>query len=351
MPLVLTVENAGSFADELQPEFLVNDRAITIGRGRQADWQLPDTSRFLSTVHCEISPDNGLYRLTDRSRNGIAVNGEFMPTGQSRVLLGGERLQLGPFTISARLGGSEAPTPDPDRTVILAAPKRPPARPHAEEEQTAFPGSAKPSPAPTPAPQPIVPRPPASSPQPARRGAHASTFVADFAAGAGLDPDWLASRTDAEFARGLGQMVRLMVPALAGLVRSKTQIRSLAGSQASDDGLFDGSDDDILRALLDPPDGSPAEALEKLETALADLSDHDEAFFAALQTALFRLLNALSPTTVEQTTRTGVLRRKSSRNWDAYGALWEEMSDAGPNGMLDMLLRYFKEAYDAKLDR
>lgn len=353
MRLVLTIENAGNLGVNLRDSFLLETGSMTIGRGADADWQLPDVSRIMSAVHCRISVQNKGYTLTDLSRNGLAVDGKQLDRGASICLNGGETIVIGPFAIKARL----QQVSDGEKTEIASA-----SRPR-EAQQTARParhrsgiddertvvGSRTEGPRPTPAPITGVHAARAAA------GRHAATtaFVMEFASGAGLDPDDLAGLTDPELAYALGEMMRLIVPAIADLSRSMNELRTVTGSEVASTeeisgNLFEDSNINALRALFNMDAVQTRKSIDSLEVTLAALKEHDIAVFGSMQTALFKLLNALAPTTIESETR-GKFGSRRARNWDAYGARWEDFTGAGPNGMLDVLLAYFREAYDTRI--
>lgn len=349
MPLVLTIENAGNLGGNLRDSFMLETGSMTIGRGADADWQLPDVSRIMSAIHCRISAQDKGYTLTDLSRNGLAVEGTQLDRGASIRLNGGETIVIGPFAIKARLqqasDGEKTEIANPSRsreaqqTARLAR-----HRDGIDDERTVTEG-------PTPTPAPITGVHAAR----AAAGRHAATtaFVMEFASGAGLDPDDLAGLTDAELAHALGEMMRLIVPAIADLSRSMNELRTVTGSEVASaeeisGNLFEDSNINALRALFNMDAVQTRKSIDSLEVTLAALREHDIAVFGSVQTALFKLLNALAPTTIESETR-GKFGSRKARNWDAYGARWEDFTGAGPNGMLDVLLAYFREAYDTRI--
>jgi type VI secretion system protein ImpI/type VI secretion system protein len=87
---------------------------ISIGRGPENDWVLPDPDRHLSKRHCMLAFHGGDWQLADTSTNGTYLNGESEPLGQGmpRRLRDGDRLRFGAYEIEARIGPSE-PAPQP----------------------------------------------------------------------------------------------------------------------------------------------------------------------------------------------------------------------------------------------
>lgn len=74
---------------------------LTIGRGAENDWSLPDPARVVSKHHCIVEGSGGSFRLTDCSTNGVFVNGADEPVGagNSVNLRDGDRLQIGPYEV------------------------------------------------------------------------------------------------------------------------------------------------------------------------------------------------------------------------------------------------------------
>ena len=87
---------------------------ISVGRGPDNDWVLPDPDRHLSKRHCMLAFHDGDWQLADTSTNGTYLNGENEPLGQGvpRRLRDGDRVRFGAYEIEARIGPSE-PAPQP----------------------------------------------------------------------------------------------------------------------------------------------------------------------------------------------------------------------------------------------
>ncbi|VUD66140.1 hypothetical protein TDB9533_03514 [Thalassocella blandensis] len=92
----------------------------TIGRGDGNTWVLQDPDRFLSSKHCQLSFEGGMYYLTDMSTNGTFVNGSPEPIGKGGkvVLSNGDTVELGDYQFKIDLNTAfsaapAAPGPDP----------------------------------------------------------------------------------------------------------------------------------------------------------------------------------------------------------------------------------------------
>ena len=115
MKLVLELSGReGQAADQ----WSLDGHGMSIGRGDDNDWVLPDPNRHLSKQHCKIDYRDGQYLLTDTSTNGIFVNHspERLPRGASVRINDGDIIQLGSYQIVAGLvesGGLSGSPQDP----------------------------------------------------------------------------------------------------------------------------------------------------------------------------------------------------------------------------------------------
>ncbi len=78
---------------------------LTIGRGAECDWPLPDPLRSLSRKHCTVSFLGGAWQVRDLSGNGTFINFTQSPIGRemTQSLRDGDRLRLGDYEIEARI--------------------------------------------------------------------------------------------------------------------------------------------------------------------------------------------------------------------------------------------------------
>ena len=78
---------------------------LSIGRGAENDWVLPDPDRVLSKRHCVIAFRQGGWQVADVSSNGTFVNREREAIGPGRLhpLQDGDRLRLGSYEMELRL--------------------------------------------------------------------------------------------------------------------------------------------------------------------------------------------------------------------------------------------------------
>ena len=103
--------------------------------------------------------------------------------------------------------------------------------------------------------------------------------------------------------------------------------------------------DEILDIMFARRRAGYLDARHSIEDAFHDLKTHEFATFAAMQAALSRLLDDLSPEAIAKKLPPSSFASKKPRAWDAFVATWRAKEEAHENGMLDIFLAYFSEAY------
>jgi type VI secretion system protein ImpI len=144
MTLVLTLEGQAATAARERERRLDRGR-ITIGRGEDSDWTLPDPERHLSRQHCIVEDRGGEWWVTDTSSNGLYLDDAGHPLGKGNAapVRDGTRLRLGELVLRASIQGAvEAawqPPSQPDRLFdddpLPAAPPTPPTPPSRSPSQ------------------------------------------------------------------------------------------------------------------------------------------------------------------------------------------------------------------------
>ncbi|WP_366657416.1 FHA domain-containing protein [Fodinicurvata sp. EGI_FJ10296] len=97
---------------------VVDTGRVTIGRGDDCSWSLPDPDRALSKHHCEVLFQGTVFVLKDTSTNGVFMNdgAEPLGRGKSAVLKNGDTFRAADFVFRADLIGDEIDpfaTPEP----------------------------------------------------------------------------------------------------------------------------------------------------------------------------------------------------------------------------------------------
>ncbi len=104
MTLRLTIENVASLTSGDPTEMVLDEHGLVIGRAAHADWTLPDTRNHISSLHAEIDYLDGDYVVTDRSTNGVFINGGGRMTAPY-ALRDGDLITIGQYEIRAVVTG------------------------------------------------------------------------------------------------------------------------------------------------------------------------------------------------------------------------------------------------------
>lgn len=329
MYIRLKIDNFDKLPNGGPLSFVSHGRDFEIGRENR-DWTLPDPKMFVSGRHCEIRCDGGAFWLHDVSRNGTFVNGSSQRLAAPHRLNQGDRVRIGPYVVSVSVGDSmeatsaghveNAPFPSPtaaDWTASAAAP----------------------------------------APQPATSSvsdlAALNEIFRRMAASAGLPPAVFLQRDPHALAEEIGSVLRVVVEELAALLRARASAKALAksshrtmiGAQENNPLKFVPGADEMLEIMFSRRRAGYLGAKESVEQAFGDLKTHELATYAAMQAALSRLLDDFSPEAIEKRVPPSAFGSRKSRAWEIFVATWEARENAHENGMLDVFLAYFSEAY------
>ncbi|MBX3567731.1 MAG: type VI secretion system-associated FHA domain protein TagH [Rhizobiaceae bacterium] len=447
MTIILTIDSVDSLPDGGPIRFQAVNRGFEIGRQQHLDWTLPDPSRYISGLHCEVRFEKGDYWLYDVSRNGTFLNGSTARMKSPYRLEHGDRLSIGHYVVLVELAGrgaGEAPAdpglvaarpaamPDysgdiwgtdapaqppidrrdlmPPRPGAMRAPdysnqfiafpdvgplpERPaPAAAPAHADPFHLPPGADPAVPPQPAPRmpdpaapvfraepiarpkrlpvdgesfssaspaaPVPAAPAIAQPFPTPRvaapdAAAQARFIEGLAAGAGVSPETFSSRDPGEVGREVGAFLKVAVEQMAQLLRAraaakamtKSASRTMIGATDNNPLKFIPGSAEVIDVMFTRRRPGFLGAQESLEAGFSDLKRHELATYAAMQKALSRLLDDLSPEAISSKVGGSAFASKKSRAWDVFEERWEQKSGAGENGMLDVFLAYFAEAYD-----
>lgn len=369
-----------------------HEQGFEIGRENR-DWTLPDPDKFISGRHCEVRYENGAFWLHDVSRNGTFVNGSSQRVVGPHRLSHGDRLRIGRYIVSVSIEGQRHGLAELDNPGNRSFSSRPGERQapefantfaHASERQrvpTGFDQGSERAAAPTsdrndppfaferdpfltPA-GPVVQtigqhqrqalaaqiEPPQSSTS--GEPVQANDILRNIAAGAGIPPEVLLLRDPNDVAVEIGAVLRAVVDELALLLKARAAAKLLAKSghrtmisPVDNNPLkFVPASEEILEIMFARRRAGYLDARHSIEEAFRDLKAHEFATYAAMQAALSRLLDDLSPDAIEKKLSASSFASKKARAWDAFVATWQVKEEAHENGMLDVFLAYFSEAY------
>lgn len=351
----LKIDNYDKLPDGNPPTFRAHGRGFEIGR-EGGDWILPDPDKFISGRHCEIRYENGGYWLHDVSRNGTFVNGSSQRISAPHRLGNGDRLRIGCYIVSVWIGDQPSP-------VAGHGAGQPPGHAPSRPALSSFDDD------------PFLASPPPSAPRDGQRprdtapalraqwapAQHATSpeitgadqILRAIAAGAGVQPQVFMQRDAHEVATEIGSVLRAVVDELAVLLKARAAAKVLAKSghrtmisSADNNPLkFVPASEEIIEIMFTRRRAGYLDARSSIEEAFSDLKTHEIATYAAMQSALSRLLDELSPDSVEKRLAASSFASRKGRAWDAFVAIWEAKEQAHENGMLDVFLAYFSEAY------
>jgi len=335
MFISLQINNVDVLPAGLPLGYRSRDRGFEIGR-EKCDWSLPDPDKFISGRHCEVRYEGNAFWLHDVSRNGTFVNGSNQRLSAPHRLAQGDRLRIGRYIVSVSID-AENPAFDAMGN---------PGTGHGSTQRHTGVGQG-PERA-VPPPSQITPPLPASG-QPVE----ADELLRRIATGAGIPPEVLLHRPSHEVAGEIGSILRIVVDELVLLLKARAAAKVLAKS--SDRTMINAADnnplkfvpgtDEILDIMFARRRAGYLDARHSIEDAFHDLKTHEFATFAAMQAALSRLLDDLSPEAIAKKLPPSSFASKKPRAWDAFVATWRAKEEAHENGMLDIFLAYFSEAY------
>lgn len=101
--LTLTIRNVDALENGMPTRLELDRRGAIIGRSPTTDWSLPDPRSYISSRHCEIRYENGMFRLHDLSTNGTYLNGGTERPSGPQTLVNGDVIHIGHYEILASL--------------------------------------------------------------------------------------------------------------------------------------------------------------------------------------------------------------------------------------------------------
>lgn len=346
MLLGLKIENVARLDNGGPTSFTSNARGFVIGR-ENCDWNLPDKDRFISGKHCEIRYHEGAFWLKDVSRNGTFLSDTGRKLTEPYRLKAGDRLQIGRYIVSVKLGRAEA-----EFGAMPAVEARPANR---TPDVTFGFGGAREDRSPAVSYR-AVPKPSTDAlarPEGEGRVAGNEAFLQAIATAAGVPAQTFAARDPMEVAADIGGVLRVVAEELTALLKAraaakamvKSSSRTMISSEDNNPLKFVPATPEILEIMFGRRRAGYMDAKHSVEDAFKDLKSHEFATYAAMQAALSRLLDELSPDSVDRRIPPSSFGSRKAKAWDVMVATWQAREKAHENGMLDVFLAYFSEAY------
>lgn len=196
------------------------------------------------------------------------------------------------------------------------------------------------------------PQQPMQSPRPPAMGG-GGDMLSSFKLGARLPSHSLSNRNPAEVAQEVGAMMHLVAEQLALLLKArasakamvKTRDRTVIGALDNNPLKFMADPTEALEAMLSKDRSGYLDGMRAIREAFDDIRTHELATFSAMQKALSRLLADLSPDVIEAKVQKSTFTNAKARAWETFVQRWDAKTEAHENGMLDVFLMYFSEAY------
>ena len=351
MFISLQISNVDRLPAGTAANYAAHDRSFEIGR-ESCDWMLSDPDKFISGRHCEVRYQAGSFWLYDVSRNGTFVNGSSQRMAGPHRLAHGDRLLIGRYVIGVSIEDERAAAGHPQARTGSTQREQPSStgRPVDPGHEPYFtPAGQRPSGAPVSTSSALQPGPSV----PANRPAEADATLREIAKAAGIAPELLQSRDPHDVTAEIGAVLRITVEQLSLLLKAraaakvlaKSANRTMIGAEDNNPLKFVPGTDDILEIMFARRRAGYLDAKHSIEDAFRDLKAHEIATYAAMQAALSRLLDDLSPEAIARKIPPASFSSRKSQAWDALVATWRTMEDKHENGMLDVFLTYFAEAY------
>ncbi|UCI07110.1 type VI secretion system-associated FHA domain protein TagH [Mesorhizobium sp. B1-1-8] len=347
MFISLQISNVDQLLAGTPASYAARDRSFEIGR-ENCDWSLSDPDKFISGRHCEVRYQAGAFWLYDVSRNGTFVNGSRQRLAGPHRLGHGDRLLIGRYVIAVSIDDERGDHPQARQASTQRELPAATGRPLEFGNEPFFSPLQQRSGQTTP-----MPASSALQAAPAGQQPQADAMLREIAKAAGISPDLLQSRDPHEVAAEIGTVLRTMVEQLSLLLKAraaakvlaKSSHRTMIGAEDNNPLKFVPGTDDILEIMFAKRRAGYLDATHSVEDAFRDLKTHELATYAAMQAALSRLLDELSPEAVARKIPPTSFTSKKSQAWDALVATWRTMEERHENGMLDVFLAYFGEAY------
>ncbi|MFH1797151.1 MAG: type VI secretion system-associated FHA domain protein TagH [Pseudomonadota bacterium] len=350
MDIRLTIGNVDRLPDGGPTSYSARDRGFEIGRDG-GDWSLPDPQLIISGRHCEIRFEKGGFWLRDLSRNGTFVNGSNQRLDGAYLLKSGDTIRIGRYVIDVSIeqdregfaGAAHHPSENGRQAPLVGTSARD--APFFPPDETRAAGHSRAS-LQLQSGRQLLSGNSAPTPDPAR-------LLRDIAVGAGISPDTFMQRDPQEVAEEIGAVLRIVVDELASMLKARAAAKAMAkssqqtmiSSTGNNPLKFVPGAEEMLEKMFGRRSPGYLDARQSLEEAFRDLKTHEIATYSAMQAALARLLDDISPLTIEGRLASSSFTSRKSRAWDAFVAAWEAKEQRHENGMLDAFLDYFSESY------
>lgn len=300
----------------------------------------------------EPRPAPAPQAYADTSEIGMPAPARRAPASADIWSLGGAAPAPVPPLDPAR---NQPPPPVDFGSQHIASPSPAPAAPIAEAGANSPFGAMPSSGSSVPVSPPPEPQPRRASAAPPAPGGIDAALLQGICEGAGIRPEALTAGDPAELGREIGRTLRIVAEDLANLLKAraatkqsvKSSSRTMIGNTDNNPLKFVPSAEEALEVMYGNARPGFQRGAAAVKTALDDIKRHQYGVHAAIQPALAQLLEGLSPEAIEGKIGTSMLSSKKSKAWELFVERWDAMTAPYDNGMLDVFLAYFSDAYDA----
>ena len=356
----------------------MKESELSVGRGPNVDWVLPDPDQVVSRHHFTIIQRPGGWFIIDESSNGTYANRDRKPIGRGnrRRLTNRDRIHVGPYEL-------EATVEDDTFASLPRDPSLRARRSSARDDRYGsirdvmlppMPGGAMPAAAVPmlpvmnarpleiqPAPLALAPTEPAALPkgEPVAVGPADAALLDEFLAGVGL-PDARPMDPPSTFRR-LGEAFRAVVVGLRAVLIARASVKgafrieqTMIRSKGNNPLKFSANDDDAIASLLGTARRASGDPAAVIAQALRDVRQHELATMTAMQSAALAMLADLHPDRIRHTVeRAGGMTllpaQKKARAWEIYETLHASMSRATQDDFESTFGKAFARAYEEAL--
>ncbi len=329
----LRLTRPGADGDGVEDERMLRGGSMILGRAPDCDWVLVDRARLLSRQHCEISLVGERIFVTDKSSNGIFLNGDTERLERGRAIEVEDQDQL-------RIGEYEL--------IVLVE--------EGEEPASAFPGGASnPFGEPDPEPEP-APAAPASLGEIPRDGA-----LAAFMDGAQLDIATMRGAEPMAVLTRAGRLYRQIIGHVHDLLRDRSAVKAQFRAEqtmvtpANANPFKSLMPDELAVRLLRSDQKGYLASEEAVEATFRDVKRHQLAVLSGMHRALVGLVNRLNPDEIEEllskrsTMSIVTAGGKKAAAWDTYRAYFEQLERDIADLDRSSFMADFRRGYEDRL--
>jgi type VI secretion system FHA domain protein len=204
------------------------------------------------------------------------------------------------------------------------------------------------------APAAVAPSPPPVTAPSASADVGAAQLLDAICKGAGLPAGSLTGADLGALGEDIGRCLRIATEELMALLGAraaakqfvKSASRTMIGGMNNSPLKFKPNTTEALLTMFVQRNESYLSSTASFQQGFEDIKRHQTAVYAAMQPALARLLENLSPESIEERATGGIMSSKKARAWETYVERWDSKTHPHENGMLDVFLSYFADAYD-----